>query len=464
MYFPSGWRALGCDCLFPPPTPSSVLGPLHVCQAQAGVWFSVPTVPGAIHYIWNIDAQDTLVSGQGTDSIFVNFSANPGMRAISVIASNPCGNSTAYNISVDVSDPDPSFTVQPNPVSTWGPSLFTANTPGLSYAWTFQGGTPASSVNVIESTGWSSPGNYPVSLTVTDADGCISTAFDTVSVVNCVQGGNITFTNCGATANIGPSQSQCDNTYGAGVVSVSGGIQYWTVSPGVCTITIEAWGAQGGPNANLQGGLGARMKGTFQVSGGTTLKILVGQMGNGGTGGGGGGGGTFVTLTDNTPLIIAGGGGGCGGDNNAISQGVNATSSTCGTADSQGFNGTACNGLGGGAGTSSNCAAGGGGLLGDGTDGYPVADYDPGRAFVNGGQGGTATNLHKGGFGGGGSTHLSDGTTTAGGGGGGYSGGAGGSRQNGRHGGGGGGSYNAGTNQSNSSGVWAGHGKVTITW
>ena len=61
------------------------------------------------------------------------------------------------------------------------------------------------------------------------------------------------------------------------------------------------------------GGLGAKMKGTFQLKKGTQLKILVGQKG--GTSSdfsdrpGGGGGGSFVTLFDNTPLIIAGGGG-----------------------------------------------------------------------------------------------------------------------------------------------------------
>ena len=64
------------------------------------------------------------------------------------------------------------------------------------------------------------------------------------------------------------------------------------------------------------GGLGAKMKGTFQLKKGTQLKILVGQKG--GTSSdfsdrpGGGGGGSFVTLFDNTPLIIAGGGGGGG--------------------------------------------------------------------------------------------------------------------------------------------------------
>ena len=74
-------------------------------------------------------------------------------------------------------------------------------------------------------------------------------------------------------------------------------------------ITIEAWGAQGGFNTSstTTSGLGAYQKGTFSLTPGTRLKILVGEQPSTNAGNGGGGG-TFVALTNNTPLIIAGGG------------------------------------------------------------------------------------------------------------------------------------------------------------
>ena len=79
---------------------------------------------------------------------------------------------------------------------------------------------------------------------------------------------------------------------------------------------IEAIGAVGGydtrSNSRQYRGRGARMTGTFHLSRGETIQILVGQEGgiNRKSRASGGGGGTFVVSGSNTPLIIAGGGGG----------------------------------------------------------------------------------------------------------------------------------------------------------
>ena len=79
---------------------------------------------------------------------------------------------------------------------------------------------------------------------------------------------------------------------------------------------IEAIGAAGGyglrSNNGQYRGRGAGIKGTFRLSKGETIKILVGQEGsiNLIAYSSGGGGGTFVVRGSNTPLIIAGGGGG----------------------------------------------------------------------------------------------------------------------------------------------------------
>ena len=79
---------------------------------------------------------------------------------------------------------------------------------------------------------------------------------------------------------------------------------------------IEAVGAAGGydnhQNSAQYRGRGARMVGTFNLSKGERIQILVGQEGgirNNGRSSGGGGG-TFVVRGSNTSLIVAGGGGG----------------------------------------------------------------------------------------------------------------------------------------------------------
>jgi hypothetical protein len=113
----------------------------------------------------------------------------------------------------------------------------------------------------------------------------------------------------------------------------TGGMQTYTVPCGVTSITIEAYGAQGGNGAlgspNSQGGsggLGAYASGTLAVTPGQILNIYVGGAGTAPTGGfngggnggnanaGGGGGATDVriggTAASNRVLVAGGGGGG----------------------------------------------------------------------------------------------------------------------------------------------------------
>ena len=245
----------------------------------------------------------------------------------------------------------------------------------------------------------------------------------------------------------------------------TGAIQTFTVPAGVTSITIEALGAQGGGS----GGLGAKMTGTFTVTPGQVLQVLVGGLGgNGGSYGSGGGGGTFVVAPGNVLLIAAGGGGGTGHNNNGVgaaySLGTTAASGNAGGDTNGGAGGFSGNG--GALGNCNSCgvngnAGGGGGFL---TNGAGLAPAYGGLSFLNGGSGG----ILNGGFGGGGgSTNNSQYDCgvggMGGGGGGGYSGGGGGGG-NCNMPGGGGGSFNSGTNQVNASGFNSGNGQVTFTY
>ena len=82
------------------------------------------------------------------------------------------------------------------------------------------------------------------------------------------------------------------------------------------------------------------MKGTFRLSKGETIQILVGQEGgvNPQSQSSGGGGGTFVVSGSNTPLIIAGGGGGIERSSSRHS-GCDASTGTAGTAGYKSWSG-----------------------------------------------------------------------------------------------------------------------------
>ena len=222
---------------------------------------------------------------------------------------------------------------------------------------------------------------------------------------------------------------------------------------------IEAWGASGaqgrGANESRQGGKGAYMKGTFSLTRGTLLKILVGQAGS--TGNvpalpGGGGGGTFITFSSNTALIVAGGGGGGGaktgnshdGDPGQITEEGSQFGGSNGTGGMIRRNGTA---------RLSFYAGAGGGLIGDGESSRFARG---GKSFVNGGEGGYSFGGKYGGFGGGGGGFNFPGA------GGGYSGGCV-LENHGKTVAGGGGSFNNGGNPIKKEGVKEGDGKVIIT-
>lgn len=259
----------------------------------------------------------------------------------------------------------------------------------------------------------------------------------------------------------GTSATQSMPVYiGTQTFSYTGTVPTFTVPQNVTSLTILVLGAQGGNGATYTGGLGASMQGTFTVTPGQIISIMVGGQG-GSSCLGGGGGGTFVA--SNGALLIAAGGGGGGGisQNPAPAYVMNATTGQNGNAGwyAQANSETAgAGGTGGGGGGTYCCnptGGGGGGYSGNGTSGAAGG----GNSYLNGGAGGNPTSSGgAGGYGGGGGGECN---WDGGGGGGGYSGGGGGYFWGG---GGGGGSYNNGTNQNNNAGVQSGNGQVVFTW
>jgi hypothetical protein len=276
------------------------------------------------------------------------------------------------------------------------------------------------------------------------------------------------FTPCGATGWTGPTLLNC--TLGAysnqawtgnsSNFNVVGGIQYWTV-PLTGSYTIAAAGAKGGGN----GGLGAIETGTFSLTQGAVIRILVGQEGML-YGYGSGGGGTFVVASpynsNASILVIAGGGGGSYVGNCSVNAGGQTTPSPIGgtySAASGGGGGGSTNAAGGvgftnGVAVGASTYAGGGAGFGGNGGRYRNNLVASGLSFINGGKGGEAYVGALGGFGGGG------GIGDRPGGGGGYSGG---NSENSACGI-GGGSYNSGPNISEVANRNNGAGYVSIAY
>jgi len=243
---------------------------------------------------------------------------------------------------------------------------------------------------------------------------------------------------------------------GSQTFNFTGSIVNWTVPAGITSITVDARGAQGGIQPEVNGfvaGNGARIVGTISVTPGEVLKLLVGGQAPsaGSDEGAGGGGGSFLATSANVPLVVAGGGGGEGAD----ASGDNASTTTSGTTPSTGgAGGTSGNG-GGIVSVSTANGSGGAGFNGNGTG---ACTNGNGISFVNGGSAGISCGGigSAGGFGGGGG-----GSSEGAGGGGGYSGGGGGN--SGTDGGGGGGSFCV-TTPATAAATQTGNGQIIISW
>lgn len=351
--------------------------------------------------------------------------------------------------------PSSAFTF-PNQINVNAAATFVASTPGMTYAWIFPSGSPASSINQSQAVTWVVAGNYTVTLTVTDNLGCSSTTTQQITVNNCPPpGGNVVS------------------------FSFTGGAQQFTVPACATSLDIEVWGAEGvranaGPS--YIPGKGGYAKGTLaNPTPGEVLEIYVGGQ-NGYNGGGSGwtgsseaangGGASDVRRAGNAladRIIVGGGGGGVGGESN-WGNGGNGGGGTCGAnycggagGGGYGFTGGVGALNGGAAGTNCHGGGGGGGGLNSGGAGavsncYGIATAGTGQLGVGGvGAANLAGCCQSYGVGGGGGGYY---------GGGGSAGGCCGG------GGGGGGSSWTGslTNPSFSAGIRSGNGQVTITY
>ena len=277
-----------------------------------------------------------------------------------------------------------------------------------------------------------------------------------------------TFTSGAASGKSGPSLTQLKTAYSAATweldsaylnVSTNGFQQFTICHAG--TYEITAYGANGGSGSTAGGGgKGANAKGTFTLTNGQKLTIVVGQPGawNGQSGGsyaGGGGGGSFVfsgtSISKDSVLVAAGGGAGKLGSHSGAFDAISTTLNASLTSDGNPAGGANCQssyltGLG----LLPNLGGsnGGGGLATFGSGGNQSVYYNggagggissSGTAGGNYGQSGTAISstavgggsgyppYGDGSFGGGGGA----GASNSAGGGGGYSGGGGGRKWNG---------------------------------
>lgn len=130
-----------------PDAAQAITGNSIVCEGST-VAYSIPAIPDATNYIWNLPAGATIASGAGTESITVLFSAS-GSGTIEVYGQNACGSGSSNTLPVTINPlPDPAGAIAGNQNVCMGlTETYTvgaiANATG--YAWTVPAGVTINS-------------------------------------------------------------------------------------------------------------------------------------------------------------------------------------------------------------------------------------------------------------------------------------------------------------------------------
>ena len=171
----SAYTNLTVNTCILPAAPGTITGSTSIVQNATAVPYSISNVTGATGYNWTVPAGATIVSGQGTTNITVNFGAAGG--TVSVRAQNGCGNSAYTNLAVSTcilpASPVIGTITQPNCILTTG-SVALGGLPGAG-SWTLTripGGITTTGSGTGTTISGLPAGSY--SFTVTSAPGCTS--------------------------------------------------------------------------------------------------------------------------------------------------------------------------------------------------------------------------------------------------------------------------------------------------
>jgi hypothetical protein len=142
-----------------------VSGPSGVCTGETGVGYSLPVIASATNYTWTIPSGVSIVAGNNTNMITVNFGSGAVSGGFSVAGSNSCGNGPSSSILYVTINPIPE-----TPVIT-SPGFYTATSSASTGNQWFEEGPgliPGATAQVLNVT---HDGKYYTQVTL---NGCVS--------------------------------------------------------------------------------------------------------------------------------------------------------------------------------------------------------------------------------------------------------------------------------------------------
>ncbi|NTW31437.1 MAG: hypothetical protein HGB12_02205 [Bacteroidetes bacterium] len=165
-----------------PITPGNITGPITAVPGQTNpVSYSIASIAGATTYNWTVPPGASIISGQGTTNIVVNYSCSTTAGYVSVTQTAACGTSSPASSSITVNP----LLVSAGPIKT-GPGAIggyptaSGGTGTGSYLYLWSPSTNLSSTSIANPTAYACVTTTYI-LTVTDANAC--TASSSVIVI-----------------------------------------------------------------------------------------------------------------------------------------------------------------------------------------------------------------------------------------------------------------------------------------
>src|SRR6056300_501337 len=145
----SGTLSVNCTI----PNLGAITGLNTVCQGNSGVVYTVPVNSNVITYDWQVPTGATIVSGQGTNSISVDYDANAVSGNVSVNGVNGCGSSPNSTLPITINELPTTGIVSGQQIVCAGSThdyTTTTISNALSYLWTLpDGSTISTTTNTI---------------------------------------------------------------------------------------------------------------------------------------------------------------------------------------------------------------------------------------------------------------------------------------------------------------------------
>jgi hypothetical protein len=113
----------------------SIAGPTCI-TAGTSYTYSISAVSGATSYSWSAPTNATIVSGQGTATVTVQYAANFSGGNISVIPLNACGSGSSASVAIGLTPVIPSQIIGPTTACLGDVLTYSTSSPGAtSYIW-----------------------------------------------------------------------------------------------------------------------------------------------------------------------------------------------------------------------------------------------------------------------------------------------------------------------------------------